>query len=388
MPDQTRSAAPAPVWQHAALLGVLAFSTLKAVKMPMPYAASHYLITYEDGFVRRGLAGEVLSTLGAAPGYGLISAVGSAAFAVCLGLIWVLSAGLIGSGSWLLFAAAMVYASSMAVVYLAGTIGYFDHLFVIFAVLVLLTPGAGARAALCLMLGAVGILVHEASLLMVLPTAWFAVFMAARGGGEGRALALAGAVAGAHVALTWATVHWGTLSADVAAAMLARADADFEVTPLLFEALSTPPGGTARETLRMVTAVAHADSILIVAPSLAALLFLALRMLRASGAGRPTMALACAAALAPIALHALARDIHRWDAMAVTAAFLVLMSAWRDTGRPMPRPAVEGRLLPVFMAVIAIGAGSTTWLVSHQELDFYPFFELRQEVVQYLSGTG
>lgn len=120
---------------------------------------------------------------------------------------------------------------------------------------------------------------------------------------------------------------------------------------------------------------------------LAALLALALALLRQGGAGRLTLWLAGGAALAPVTLHALARDIHRWDALAITAAFLVLAIAWRGVGRPRPAPALEGRMLPAMLAAIAIGAGSTTWLVSHQPVDYYPYFELRKEILDSISSN-
>ena len=373
---------------HVALAAVLALSTLKTIKAPMPYAASHYWLTYEQGFVRRGLPGEIADALGVTPTYAGITVFAGVLYALFLLAVWRFSAPLIDSGSTALRLAAILHAAAIGVVYMAGTLGYADHLVVLLAIAALLPRSAAGRAVAALFLGVAAILIHEGALLMFLPATWFAVHMAARPAGEARALALAAGVAAVHAALTLAVALGGTLGPEAAEALRAAMQARADIPPvdLLFRVLGAPAAAEAADTLRGMSLVAHVDSLVIVAPALVPLLALGLLLLRAAGASALTIWLAAGGALAPVLLRFLAKDMHRWDAMAVTAAFLVLWTIRRDLGRPVPAEALDRRAAPVLAAAIAVTAASTTFLVSHQPVEQYPFIDLRRGVLDHVLG--
>jgi hypothetical protein len=42
-------------------------------------------------------------------------------------------------------------------------------------------------------------------------------------------------------------------------------------------------------------------------------------------------------------------------------------------------------MVPLFVVAIAVSSGTTTFMVSHQDVDLYPFFEARQSLLYYLG---
>jgi hypothetical protein len=366
---------------------VIVFSTLKSLKLPMPYAASHYFLTYDEGFVKRGLTGAFLDGLGVDPSYAMVTVLGAVFYGVLLIGVGCICAAFIRTGSLVLSAATIVYAASISVVYLAGSLGYFDHLLVVLVLGVIWAQTVRGRVWSSLVLGSSAVLIHEGSLLLVLPVCYFAIFVAARPRGEAVAVLVAGAVATVHLVLTYLVVVFGGLPDESVAKLRdsMQAVADFDLTYLLFEVISEK-GASSLSVLRTdIGFIAHVDSIVIVALSLVALLLLFWTTTRQGRMGVLTLALGILAALAPMALRFVATDIHRWDAMSILMAFLVVFVAWRAAGKPLPEPAVERWMVPLFVVAIAVSSGTTTFMVSHQDVDLYPFFEARQSLLYYFG---
>lgn len=374
------------VWWHVALVAIFAMSTLKAVSLPIHYPASFLALSYDFGFVRRALPGEILALAGITPTPAVINAFGLFFFALLGVMLWGLARPMLHSPSRVAFLLPFVLAASVAIVYMAATIGYFDHLLLCLAIVMVLVRPLVPKAIVVLVLGAVAILIHEAALLMCLPVGYFSLLMTARDAGNRYAWPLVVGIAAFHVVMTYAVATIGLLPADVlpAAMELFQSRIDIEIPELTAGVISVvPEAGGAR--LHMPTnLVAHVDSIIIILPT-AVFVFLCLFVHLGARADRLwVLVLAAAAGLAPLLLQLLSHDLYRWSAIALISSFIVFYEAWRSSGYPVADRRADSYMLPLGLVAVAVGAATTTFLVTHRDVDFFPYFELRQRVLSYL----
>lgn len=150
---------------------------LRTIRAPNDWAEAQWLLTYEFGFVRRGLAGTVL--WGILPhwvkvGYAEIAiliASMAAHFAATM-LLFISVAQVLKRSAYSpeAVAAMLVFATSPFLVIFAHSFGYLDALLVILGVLTLNLISTGRSLGAGALLG-VGAFVHEAALIIVAPAA-------------------------------------------------------------------------------------------------------------------------------------------------------------------------------------------------------------------------
>lgn len=168
-----------------------ALTLSRAWRLPNDFAEAHWLLDYRFGFVKRGLAGEILSfvlkRLGTRPSATIIAAI-SIALLVGLSLVLLWTAWQLIRSSTRTEAATLVslaFASSPFVVMSAHLIGYLD------GIVILLTVGAVAltlrqqrwAAAATLSLA---VLVHESAIFVGLPVAALALWTSGQSDGNRR----------------------------------------------------------------------------------------------------------------------------------------------------------------------------------------------------------
>jgi hypothetical protein len=151
------------------------------MRWPNDFAEAHWVLDYRFGFVKRGLAGQVLSTTlglgGAEPTAGIIATISvvllAALSGVLLWMAWQLLRGAARPGTATLVA--LVFLSSPFVVMSAHVIGYLDGLLILLsvcAVALMLRGRPWAASAI----QATALLVHESAVLIGFPVlclAWW-----------------------------------------------------------------------------------------------------------------------------------------------------------------------------------------------------------------------
>ena len=167
-------------WLLAALAWAVLVTTARTARLPNDFATAHWLLDYRFGFIKRGLAGSLLSTstavAGAQPTRALIDAAGIALLVVSTAVLLGLAVRLATrdqSRPGMLVALAV--ACSPAVVMNAHLCGYFDGLLLTLAVIavVLVRRGRPWAAAAVVTLA---VLVHELSLILVAPVVLLAAW--------------------------------------------------------------------------------------------------------------------------------------------------------------------------------------------------------------------
>jgi hypothetical protein len=159
-----------PAQVAAPLVLVAAITLLKGLRMPSAWVATHLTFNYSQGFVRRGLVGEVLYRLHGCGGpqhYNGLAVFAIAWFVLVVGATgWLMRRALAaGRGDLGLAFALLVFLASPALVFFVHIIGYLDDFAVLYGVgFVMLASRARRHSALlvaALVGGAVLALVHE-----------------------------------------------------------------------------------------------------------------------------------------------------------------------------------------------------------------------------------
>lgn len=186
--------------------------------------------------------------------------------------------------------------------------------------------------------------------------------------------------------LAAAVLLLGRLPPEAATALQAglQARADFPLTDLAFEIFWSDPIDHARGCTVRVNLVAHFDSLIIVAPALLPIPYVALRLARRMDPGLVLPLLILAAALAPAGLRFGGSDIHRWDALAIGTAFLALAALLRERDGTAMVPADWPSLQPVLAVAFAASAASGSFLFMGQSVDPWPFLGQRALFLDWL----
>jgi hypothetical protein len=362
------------------------------MRLPNDFSLTHYLITYDEGFVRRGLVGELLKLCGARffSSYEFISLLAAVILAANIWLLGRAAREFCESSNLVPPLVAVAYTSSLGVVYLVHTIGYFDQLAILFALILARLTRYRARLLLCISLGTALLFVHEGKLAMFLPLECFSLLLLLSVEPSKRKWEVFGVsvLVCVHVLLTWFIGFYGALTEASARRLeaLAQSRANFAVCTPVFELLQIGSVGTLSETASYFHTlrywVASIDSAIIVAPTLVVLVSASTMILSRNGRSRLFILGAIVAACAPMSLRFLAGDLHRWDAMALTTSFLVLQMVWRHSAGSAITVDWPRWSIPVLVLVIAIGASSRTFLFNGEYVKQYPFLEYRAKLTR------
>jgi len=391
---------------HVIVATLVVWAALKGLRLPNRWAATHLLLNYSQGFIRRGLVGQSLSWLGRGTffHYRALAMFSYAVLILCGAAI----AGLVRAAdqrqqplapawapfgfrpAWMLTA---VYCSSMACVFLMHEVGYLDQvglLLVLLAlqvsrpichpvVLGLLVAGAGATV----------VMVHEAQMMLGVPLVLLGAFCRA---GEPRMrrpwlsrLAIVVAAGGVLVVLVLCCRH-GTRAPESLRTLQdgLAAQADFPLRSDAFSAIDH----AVYDNYRHDRAAFWRDrgkfqpfktSLLLALP--AWLFFTAYALSHVRRAARPLSdrillgLVALLAATAPWGLNLVGWDVMRWAAQAVTSAFLVCLVVMAHLPAHAPRRPMP-LALPVLVAVLGLTSNHPTFLFDGSQVRWYPFVEV------------
>jgi hypothetical protein len=379
---------------YAAAWATIALSVLKGIRLPNLYATTQFYFNYSEGFVRRALVGEIVHLIDAPfmYRYWFVCVISFALLALNVWLLWRVVQDLLKRDDPALSCFALCFTTSLALVFLSHTVGYFDHLGLAMALITIRLRSVRAKLIFLLLGGSATILSHEGTLVLFLPVAYLSVLLASGDRGWNRTRALLLGIVIFHTALTFGMGTFALLSATAPARLFAdmsrKADIPLDegtFTYLLSKKAAVIQGSEMRSAL-----VANIDSITIVLPALAT--FIAFTLCALGRAPWYLVVAAVMASVSPIAMHLLGVDMHRWDTIALTTSFLsaYLSYDWlRRTGGDAAAAWWGGgglQYLPLLVAVIAINASSMTFLFDGEHVKQFPFFEHRKHLVELLRA--
>jgi hypothetical protein len=190
-----------------------------------------------------------------------------------------------------------------------------------------------------------------------------------------------------HAALTFAMGAFAVLPGAALARM--RGSLSHRVGfPLIGEAFDDALGTKAafRGIHGWPALVASIDSVCTVLPALTAFIAFTLRTLNRA----PWFVIGAAfvASVSPLAMHALAADMPRWDTIALVTSFLsaYLACTWlRRSACDRVAAWWNGPVyVPLLVALVALNGSSMTVLFDGEHVKQFPFFEHRHHLVEWL----
>lgn len=386
----------------------------RSLRSPGHYAATHWLLSWEFGFVKRGLPGELARPLFAGKGPAEIEQIlawlGAAAFFAASGvLLWashrLLRRWLVQGGEPALAALVAVFLSSPFVVMTAHLVGYYDHFLVIatFAGIALVRRGALVTAAA---LSAAMLLVHELWCLFGLPIVVFALVDRSVDDGELSGSALARRLLGRGALLLAPTLLLlVAISLDRAALSPATLDAirdriaGYRVVPErfldvfgLYHLRNGFLDAFARERAFFWRRLLDPELLRLALPSAALLLVGASGRLVAAGR-RALVAPLVLLAASPLALHAVAWDEVRNESLVIFHGFAALFAL--APGREPMRRGLSRALVLLSLPVVWANLATPVKLMDEQQdgralfsrLSPDPSLETRPNVVLVIIDT-
>jgi len=396
--------------------GLFALSFLKGFRLPSLWCATHFTFNYSQGFVRRGLVGELARRIGGDDVYKYDVFTAFSFFVMsALIVLFALAARRAlraRSRDWILRVSLLVLAASPGMVFLVHAVGYFDLIGLSALLAFLLWAGRTRRDLaifyVLLPLGLALALVHEGLIVMFGPSAMFIALCHFLRSWDRRPMAkLRVGLACAHLVVSASLVAAllialsGTISEDRVHRLYVFAvhHADFAVRADAFEVFNT----SARyNILTKIPAFWRIPSERAIAlsgqigflPGFLFLVFCGARQIWS--ARRPWPARAAlllvfmAAALSPELMNFIGWDWPRWNSMALmTCAICTVAYRSYFPAAAQPRPSLA--VLTTGLLLAAVGLTSTTRLFDDYQVQFFPFdrqFELIERVLERASPFG
>ncbi|WEJ72391.1 hypothetical protein [Pseudomonas sp. PSE14] len=376
------------------VLCIFALCVMRGLRFPNLWTYTHFLFDYEFGFSRRALWGGFLSQF-ASPtlrSYGFFSALSFALLLANLALLADNLRRLVAFGDSLLTGCALVFASSMAVVMLAHTIGYNEQVGLLVALLTLRMPAFWPRLVFAWAGLTIALLLHEATLVLFFPCITFALALAMPREKPWVEYPALGVFCLYGVALALFLSRFILDAAQIEAMRIHLASlSQLPLRPDAIEVL----GRTSFAQMKVMAAVwtsgigwylEYLKSLLVTWPVGVVLIVAAVVLLRRHGLGLPWKLMAVGACVSPLLLLTVAYDIHRFNAQAVTAAFLVLSAC---AGRLEQVDAPSGRWLglPLWCVFLLFLNGmSSIYLFEDYQVRSFPFADVLKYLQDLASG--
>ncbi len=351
------------------------------------------LVNYDHGFVKRGLLGALLKFLNIPYRYdfSFFAILSLAIFAVSLGLFIAIIRNLLYSKNPDAIASSFVYASSLGILFLAATVGYWDHLGLLLSLIALHINGIHRRLWFIGIAFGIAILIHEALALMFYPLLCISVLLNHEQHPV-KSVYLGLVTLSVVLVVLTGIMSGATISAEHAGALYqqVRTQTDFTPNDIFFWVLSQ----NVQNNAAVMRAWWHdpirwKDMGWSLAATLPPTLFfttLAIRRLSYYCKLKLFWLLTAASALTPLALHGIGWDFERWNALSITTSFLAFVVVHQAFPHSIPqeyRPKTES-FLPVALVLLVIGAASKITLLDDNPIRSYPF---KQEVMCITSAT-
>jgi hypothetical protein len=165
------------IYLYSSLVLVYVFTITKAIRLPNDWAEAHWLIGYQFGFIKRGLPGEILRTLSYFYENKLDLIILMSLTIFCLLSIFIIKScvSIINQkhSGFTDYAVLYTFLASPFVVMSAHLMGYYDHLLYVIVFIAINLKRSQYLIVFTTLLLSVSILIHEISLLIVLPICIF-----------------------------------------------------------------------------------------------------------------------------------------------------------------------------------------------------------------------
>ncbi len=375
-------AAISPRWLCFFTSCLLLFSVLRGIRFPGAWTATHYLFNYSFGFTKRALIGSLFDFLGwpSLFQYPTHVFIASALLIANVVLLLQILRQWVESENELLVYGAIIFACSPAVVFLAHSIGYHDHIGLLLTLLALRIKRVSHRYLFVAVSFPIAILIHEAIFLLFYPVIFCSFLSEYLATKKAIQLFMLGILSAGLLLLTIG-VNSAPLAPDQAFELYKtlQTKADFALRVDSFDVLVNSTTDNIREAVsywrRGHTPYLVVLSFLGILPTVVFLGLTAIRSYRENSLPRVLVVSSVFACLTPFILYFFGSDTDRWHALVAILSFLMLHCISLTAPRQLRMRAVvvEGRFMLLFLVCLVLNAGGGLRLFEESEVKNFPF---------------
>ncbi|MCC7516191.1 MAG: hypothetical protein IT470_02510 [Pseudomonadales bacterium] len=276
---------------------------------------------------------------------------------------------------------AILFASSMSPVYLAHTIGYFDIIGVLATIILIRVSNSASKNALMVAVIVMCLMIHESFFIIFFPTLLIHFYISFKNPESHTAifsffgLSITFFIFSfllANMTMSHEDIYWlhsqllqrthEELRGDSFAVLGRKIGDNYEIMAACLQGA--------------LCYLNIASSLLVTLPT-ALLINIATWKLLRPHLGIPVSLLICAASFSPLAMHLLAWDTHRWNALMLTTSFLNYCSvakrySYTGSADAVSTPAPP---YPVIALLLFLNGASTIGLFESYEVGSFPFVE-------------
>jgi hypothetical protein len=370
-------------------------SILRGIKVPDRYACQHLLYNYDFGFTRRGLIGTVLEALHVPSfcHYNFCFWVNIPIAFANIVLLTTLAVRVLAAKDSATRVAGLLFGSSLAVVFLASTVGYMDHLWLLFTLLVLRVDEFYPR----LVMAGIGvpllILTQETGFVTLFPVICMRFLLDVVDKYDSRRMAALCIMIGIAVSITALIGRFHLTDAQAVAMYHSlQAMADYPLRKDSFVEHTWTSYDRVLMALPVWTVPMYRRVFLLVTlvtfPTTLYFMYRSSKELLARRYGAVVRWAALMTGMSPLFLNFTGGDIPRWASLATTASFLVLAICTSYSRRTTSANGLphHGHLV-VSGALIALNLGSSISLFGGYTIKNFPYEGHIDNVRRILTGS-
>lgn len=385
------------------ILTIFFLSILRGIRFPNIWSYSHFLFNYDFGFTKRGLLGEIISQFNNPYliSYEFFFIFSIAIFAINVILLSILIRDFVNSRNPVLIGCSLVFVSSLVVVFLSNSIGYFDHIGLLIALVTLKISRFYKKILFLLPSMTFALITHEAILTIFFPVIFMSLLFDIKPEGSIKKVVTLGLFSALSVTLVLFVSSF-TLEPSETRKMYSnlQAQIDHPLRKDAFDVLHRDAktnyeimqnnwsdiavkSGWAKRVTRFIKLI---ESFLVTMPVLSVFIYFSVLFLRTSKVKFGLVILSILASVSPLLLHFFAWDMHRWNILAVATSFLMLyvVHSSKTNNQSM---VISRNIYPVFIFVFFLNGISQIGLFDGYYVKQFPFFEHQQYIFDLISGN-
>jgi len=381
------------------IFSVLFLSIMRGIRFPNVWSYTHFLFNYDFGFTKRGLIGEILNKLNDSylMTYDFFLIFSAVIFFMNIILISLLLKNLIDSRKSVFIGCSLVFSSSLAVVFLSHSIGYFDHIGLLIALITQKISGFYRKIIFLFISMPFALLIHEAILIIFFPVIFMSLlFSIEKKDFVIKKITILSFFSASMFLLTLLISNYN-LEKSEAYEMHDNLQASIRFS-LRKDAFNVLHRDSKDNFQLMKNAwlknknrfLELTPSILATAPTIAIFIYFSILLLKKSKTDIYLIVLSVLAALSPLLLHFFGWDMHRWNTLTITTSFIMLNIAYSSKLKNQPTMTLNlttsNHIYPAFIFVIFLNGASSIPLFDGYRVEQFPFIEHQKYVFDLIRG--
>jgi len=368
---------------------------------PIAWPVTNYTLSYSFGFIRRGLVGSITTFLlgDVAYTYQFIYVLSFLVFGTLVFLLFYLSYKSLHSHN-IQIIVLLTFFSSPGLVFLANSIGFFDHIGLVVSMIFILYIGKITSIfkpittfLITLCIGFILILTHEGLAVLVGPLILFALFFSYLTSPQFMpkqfiplltATALLGII---FLLFSFTVTKYGTITPETKTLLEEHiaSKVNFDFSHISTNSISISTGMTLGYMYKFWDHLAQIrvlfTTILIALPSLIVMFYVGIGLIMSSTLSHKNILLFgyLFSSLAPFAMNIGGTDIQRWSMFAIVTTFIATIIISRLSNlKEITSPVIP---IQVTILIVALNMMTMNYLINDREIHTFPFLN----VVNYIG---